>query len=124
MTQDHANSGATSTEAAHAAYRALPSVDALLREPALAAQAAQVGDAALLDAVRAVLAAARTAIGAGSPSPAPHQWPEQVAALLDARMRRSLQPVINATGVIIHTNLGRAPLSANALSAMAEVGQC
>ena len=123
MTQDHANSGATSTEAAHAAYRALPSVDALLREPALAAQAAQVGDAALLDAVRAVLAAARTAIGAGSPSPAPHQWPEQVAALLDARMRRSLQPVINATGVIIHTNLGRAPLSANALSAMAEVGQ-
>lgn len=108
--------------AAHAAaYRALPAVDALLRDPDLAALAEEFGSAAVLDAARAVLAEARSAIAAGGP-PASEAWPAQVAAQLEMRTRWSLRPVINATGVIIHTNLGRAPLSADALAAMVEVG--
>ncbi len=104
-----------------AAYRGLPAVDALLRDPAVASLGATYGNAALLDAARNVLAEARSAIAAGLPSP--DNLPARVAAYLEAHARPSLQPVINATGVIIHTNLGRAPLSAEALEAIAAVGR-
>lgn len=47
----------------------------------------------------------------------------EVEALVRARLRRSLRPVLNTTGIILHTNLGRAPLSEKALKAVLEVAQ-
>src|SRR5205823_13364254 len=47
---------------------------------------------------------------------------DDIRLRVEGMMRATLYPVINATGVIIHTNLGRAPLSAAALKAMQEVG--
>jgi L-seryl-tRNA(Ser) seleniumtransferase len=112
---EHAPDGAPATE-----YRKLPAVDALLREPAIALLVAAHGAAAVAEAARAALAAARQAIAEeGKAAPAPAQWPALLAAYLDAAAAPSLRPAINATGVIIHTNLGRAPLSATALEAVA-----
>ncbi len=114
--------GATAGQSAAAAYRALPSVDTLLREPSVAALVAVHGSAAVLDAARSVVADARRAIAEGGHAPEAASWPAQIDAHLEARARPSLQAVINATGVIIHTNLGRAPLSAAALAAIGDVG--
>ena len=112
---DRPPNGAPATE-----YRKLPAVDALLREPAVALLAAAHGAAAVTEAARAVLAAARQAIAEeGMPAPDAAQWPALIAESLDAAAAPSLRPVINATGVIIHTNLGRAPLSAAAREAVA-----
>jgi L-seryl-tRNA(Ser) seleniumtransferase len=68
-----------------------------------------------------VLAAARAAIAGGTPAPAPHEFPALVHAHLAGMAAPSLRPVINATGVIVHTNLGRAPLSAAAVAAVQAV---
>lgn len=102
-------------------FRKLPAVDTLLRAPELALLMAEMGDQAVTAAVRAALAAARTVISAGGSAPAPAAWPHLVMQQLEAVATPSLRPVINATGVIIHTNLGRAPLSAAALEAMQRV---
>ncbi len=102
-------------------YRKLPAVDALLRTPELTLLAGQVGDEALTAAVRATLAEARRAIGAGGAAPPLAAWPQLVEQHIATADTPSLRPVINATGVIIHTNLGRAPLSAAALDAMQRV---
>jgi L-seryl-tRNA(Ser) seleniumtransferase len=109
-----------------ALYRLLPSVDELLRGPALAELAAREGRAAVTEAARAVLARLRKEISAGHLDP---QGVETAVAGLPAAVERrlrqslaySLRPVINATGVVLHTNLGRAPLSADALRRIAEV---
>jgi L-seryl-tRNA(Ser) seleniumtransferase len=104
-----------------AEYRKLPAVDALLRTPELNSLAAEVGDAALAEAARAVLADARRAIAEGGVAPTIDVWPRLVQQHLEEAASPSLRPVINATGVIIHTNLGRAPLSAAALAAVQRV---
>jgi L-seryl-tRNA(Ser) seleniumtransferase len=104
-----------------AEYRKLPAVDALLRTPELALLVAEMDDAAVTAAARAALADARRAISAGRTAPTPDLWPQLVAQHLEEIAAPSLRPVINATGVIIHTNLGRAPLSAAALAAVQRV---
>ena len=88
---------------------ALPAVHRLLAEPELRQAAAEHGHVAARDAVREALAEARQRISGGDPAP-------PIAALVvDARQRLALRAasaypeVINATGVLIHTNLGRAP---------------
>ncbi|HEX5388033.1 MAG TPA: L-seryl-tRNA(Sec) selenium transferase [Gemmatimonadales bacterium] len=98
------------------ARRALPSVDRLLREPAVAALLAEAPRLAVVHAVREVLAAARTR-RAG----APDDWAAEIRERLAHRSMRSLRPVVNATGVILHTNLGRAPLAAAAIRAVEAV---
>jgi L-seryl-tRNA(Ser) seleniumtransferase len=89
--------------------RELPSVDTLLRR-------ADTGALIEIHGRGRVVAALRTALGetraAGTPRPA-EQLVASAAAFLDAPP--SLRPVVNATGVIVHTNLGRAPLAAEAL---------
>ena len=104
-----------------ARFRALPSVDRLLSHPALLAATAEFGHAATVDAARAGLIAARLDIARGEPPPDVAALAEQVAARLAATYRPTLRGVINATGVILHTNLGRAPLARSAIEAMTAV---
>ena len=103
--------------------RDLPSVDRLIHA------ASATGDEAaphtlLLEAARAELAAARTQLrdGALATDDLLTTLAERVRVRVADALRPSLRPVLNASGVIIQTNLGRAPLSAAALAAMARVG--
>ena len=98
--------------------RRLPSVDRLLAAPELVALAETHGRGLTLDAARATLAEARARLAAGD---AVIDLPGLVAAVADRVAEETtgtLVPVINATGIIVHTNLGRAPLSAAARAAM------
>jgi len=104
------------------AYRQLPAVETLVQ----AIQRRANGDAQprelLVDAARAELDAARAAIAGGAAAPSIEHLIGATLARSRGIAQPSLRPLINATGVIIQTNLGRAPLSAAALSAMREVG--
>ncbi|MCS6828671.1 MAG: L-seryl-tRNA(Sec) selenium transferase [Caldilinea sp.] len=104
-----------------AEYRKLPAVDALLRTPELALLAAEAGVEVVAEAARAALAEARHMIAEGGSAPSPGAWVHLVQRHVERLGAPSLRPVINATGVIIHTNLGRAPLSAAALEAVRSV---
>jgi len=96
--------------------RDLPSVDELLRDERLAAQPHELA----VSAARAVLANAREEIGAGRD---PGALVDGVLEELSRTRRPSLRRVINATGVLVHTNLGRAPLAPAALERVVEVGR-
>ncbi len=101
--------------------RVLPAVHVLLEQDGVRALAEKVPRAVVADAVRAEVAAARA-----EPERAPASdaaWTAAIAARLAASERATLQPVLNATGVMLHTNLGRAPLAAAAIEAIAEVAR-
>lgn len=98
--------------------RSLPSVDRLLQEKSVLAMVARWGHPLTVDTVRETLDATRAAIRAGAGCPPVETLAQQVGVRLAARLRPTLRPAINATGVIVHTNLGRAPLSAEARAAM------
>ena len=101
-------------------YRALPSVDRLLADERLR----PLGEGerpVVTELARQALETARTAVAAGRPAPTEDQLVESVLGLAEVVLRPSLRLVINATGVIIHTNLGRAPLSEDAIAAMVAV---
>lgn len=104
-------------------FRKLPAVDALLRTPEVVLLSTQFGAAAVTDALRALLDDARRAISAGGRAPTPDAWPRRLAAHLQAQHEPSLRAVINATGIIVHTNLGRAPLSQAARVAVESIAQ-
>jgi L-seryl-tRNA(Ser) seleniumtransferase len=106
-------------------FRELPSVDELLREPGIVDLVAHDGQAAVADACRIVLGNIRAEIAAG------HLDDNKLGLALSgiqqaiqSELRRalgySLRPVINATGVILHTNLGRAPISQGAIEHIRE----
>ena len=99
--------------------RELPSVDALLLRKELEAPAAEHGLEPVKAAARAALARAREDVKAGFPA---GDLVERTLAELEARLRPSLRRVLNATGVVVHTNLGRAPLAEEALARVHEVG--
>jgi len=122
-TLHHASSHATGAKdgAAQAEYRKLPAVDALLQEPAILLLASQYGQAQITDRLRDLLTQTRQAIAAGQRAPERTQWAELLATELAATTQPSLRAVINATGVLIHTNLGRAPLSRAACEAVAQI---
>lgn len=109
-----------------ALFRLLPSVDELLRTEAVEPLAALYGRAAVAEAARAVLDALRAKIAAGRLDadalgrlrPTFYELIERQAG---QSQQSSLRRVINATGVLIHTNLGRAPLSRAAVERIAEV---
>jgi L-seryl-tRNA(Ser) seleniumtransferase len=102
------------------ALRALPAVTAVLKRPKIAELVAAHGHAAVVRAVRDEVAAARARVLAGGGPPDVDDG--AVVARVDAAARGSLRPVLNATGVVVHTNLGRAPLAREALDAAAAVG--
>ncbi len=98
--------------------RHLPSVDRLLQDPAIAELGAMAPRAVLVEAVRDVLARARDA--GGQP---PDDWPAAVRRALTRRTAHSLDRVVNATGIVLHTNLGRAPMARDAIDAIRAVAE-
>jgi L-seryl-tRNA(Ser) seleniumtransferase len=106
-------------------FRKLPSVDELLRNPTLQNLISREGQAAVTDAARAVLSALREEISSDRMDPSALDLaltgiPGAVEAQLRKSLSYSLRPVINATGVILHTNLGRAPIAPSALNHIAD----
>jgi len=102
-------------------FRQLPGVEQLLQTPAASGLIAVYGRPATLEVLRDALEGARDAIRAGRETPFSDG---ELLAAAETRLivltAPTLRPVINATGVIIHTNLGRSPLSAAARQAIAE----
>jgi L-seryl-tRNA(Ser) seleniumtransferase len=91
--------------------RDLPSVDELAR---------RVDDPLAVEAARVVIARAREAIRAGGD---PGDLAEELRRELGSARRPALRRVLNATGVIVHTNLGRAPLPADAIARVTEIAR-
>jgi L-seryl-tRNA(Ser) seleniumtransferase len=105
-------------------YRLLPSLDEVLRE--LAELTRLEGHTAVADAARNVLARLRAEIGSGHLEAEGVEIAVQgIAQAVERELRQSLEPslrsVINATGVILHTNLGRAPLGGAPLKRVLEI---
>lgn len=101
--------------------RLLPSVDELLQSAQGQVLTSHYSRPVTLQAIRASLALAREDIRNGAICPAPEQLLQVAEQLLQEKQQPQLRPVINATGVIINTNLGRAPLSPAALEAVRQV---
>ena len=105
--------------------RAIPSIEQLRQRPAIRALEAQYGAAAAVDALRAGTDAIRQAFAAGGQPIDAQVVTSRIEAAaadhLQRVFRSSLRHVINATGVVLHTNLGRAPLTAAAIERVGEV---
>jgi L-seryl-tRNA(Ser) seleniumtransferase len=103
-------------------FSTFPRVDALLDHDALRPAIEELGRDRVRELVRDVLARFRDELRGGSRDRAPTLT--EVIPEVDARvaelLRRRVEPVINATGVLLHTNLGRAPLSAHAVARLTE----
>jgi L-seryl-tRNA(Ser) seleniumtransferase len=103
----------------HPELRKLPSVDRLLQDPVALAARADYGHDLTVRAARAVLEATRQAIvEQAQPCPPASTLAQHLVAWLAETTRPTQHAVVNATGVVIHTNLGRAPLSPEARAAM------
>lgn len=100
--------------------RDLPSVSSLLETSGVKWLLEQHPRSLVLDAVRSSVEAARAA---GGSKQSEEQWVEMIASAVRESTRPSLRRVINATGVVLHTNLGRAPLADAAISAIAHVAE-
>ena len=113
----------TSEQGDRSGLRALPSVETLLQTEPLR-RAAEGGSRGIAtDVVRGLLERCREEIRNGNgAAPGAAELAARAAVVVKALERPRLLPVINATGVVIHTNLGRAPLSLNALDALDAVG--
>lgn len=99
--------------------RALPSVSALLQSADIVAMLERAPRSLVVGAIRDTIDAARR-----DPRVTPINdagWVEAISRALDDSQRASLRPVLNGTGVVLHTNLGRAPLADVALAAIARV---
>jgi len=100
------------------ARRQLPAVDRILLEAADHPRLCEAPRPLLVIEIRALLSDLRA-----RRSPFPEDWADLVADRMETERRSSLHSVINATGVVLHTNLGRAPLAEEAITAMAEVAR-
>ncbi|PKB79721.1 MAG: L-seryl-tRNA(Sec) selenium transferase [SAR202 cluster bacterium Io17-Chloro-G9] len=101
-------------------FRNLPNVNSVLANPALSGLADGPQRELVVDLVREELDRAREGIRRGEEAPPVDDLAQRVSQQLTVMTRREPRRVINATGVILHTNLGRAPLSGAALKAMEE----
>lgn len=113
--------GATKVEL----FRELPSVDETIKAREVAALVENHGGAVVTDAARTVLGRLRSEITSGLLDvPSLRLAVKGLAEAIESQLRRSvkfsLRPVINATGVVLHTNLGRAPLAENAFTHIQE----
>ena len=101
--------------------RQIPAVDELLGREALRALEKRVGRRLVVEATRKVLQSLRRRIATGQLASVSEELLEkEILALAETAGKFSLRPVINATGVILHTNLGRAPLAREAVEHLAQ----
>jgi L-seryl-tRNA(Ser) seleniumtransferase len=108
--------------------RTLPAVDELLHRPPIQTLLRLHSRPVVVDSIRKILDEKRRAILQGVEEEAsaagsltPDQWTGAVEEAVAATFRPSLRPLINATGVVLHTNLGRAPLSEEALRNLVKI---
>ena len=102
--------------------RTIPSVEQLRQRPEMQALEKEFGRALVVEAIRAEAAAVRASAAAGAA--VPEDPADAILRAIPSRLAAagaSLRPVINATGVIVHTNLGRAPLSSLAVARVAAI---
>ena len=109
-------------------FRTIPSIEQLRQRAAIRTLEERFGGDATLNALRAAATTVRDAIAHGDASFSTDSTVigriEAIAlARLAAQFRPSLEPVINATGVILHTNLGRAPLAAAAVERVTAIAR-
>lgn len=116
MARSDSDNPAAAPNSRRAALRALPSVSALRHDQEIAALGATLPPEHLTTVVAAAIEATRAAILAGEATQPPPR--ERALAHLRLLLTPKLRPLINATGVILHTNLGRAPVSAATAAAM------
>ena len=102
----------------HHDFRGIPSVSCLLESPALQRVEASCGRHVLLALTRRRLEHIRTGIGQGKSVPPLDEIVDSIVATIGSMLEGSLRRVVNATGVLLHTNLGRAPLGRELLSAV------
>lgn len=114
---------ATGKNHMHDELRKLPSVERVLQDAQVQAAIAKNGRLLAVDIVRQVLDEARHEIEGGQPCPSLEKLLDRVLTDLATSGQPTLRRAINATGVIVHTNLGRAPLSEEARAAMDLVAQ-
>ena len=98
--------------------RDLPSVNALLESAGVRSLLEQHPRRVVLEAVRSAVNAARNQ---GDAQRTEQQWVASIASAVESLSQPSLRRVINATGVVLHTNLGRAPLAESAMKAIADI---
>ena len=98
--------------------RSLPSVDKLLAESQIKDLEKIFPHELIVSLIRENLEFARAAIGREGPAPSIPDITLNICHQAEALSRPALRPLINATGVVLHTNLGRAPLSEEAILAM------
>lgn len=112
------------TNSLHDALRALPSVEEVLQQPALKALAPLLPHRVLADCVRASIDAQRRAIREGGAAEGGCAClAEDACCRALAHLAPSLRRVINASGVVVHTNLGRSPLAPEAVDAVVDVAR-
>ena len=106
--------------------RGLPAVQKVLEEADARGLVARFGHGEVVSAIRAAVAAARGQLlaGAGTPSPSAAELLAEAAQRLEASDAPRLKPAVNATGILLHTGLGRAPMARAAREAVASVMGC
>jgi len=104
-------------------FQSLPSVDKVLSDERVKRLEPAYPHNLLLSLIRQHLEHNRLSIAAGNPCPSVDEIVESVCAQVSNLEKPSLGPLINATGVILHTNLGRAPLSKETIAAMDAVAR-
>jgi len=105
------------------AFRALPAVERVLQEIRARPGGEVYPHALAVEAIRLTLEGARSAIASGQEPPSLETICAQAVQRLRTWLEPTLRPAINASGVILHTNLGRAPLSRAALEAVRRVAE-
>lgn len=102
--------------------RDLPQIQTLLDQPLIKKLEAQLGHAQTVAALRGIIDQARAELLDGAEVDLPafdsYQFADQVKDIINSANASSLKPVINATGILIHTNLGRARMAPEAVEAM------
>ena len=101
-------------------FRNLPSVDSVLSTDAVAGAVKAYSREWVVSLVRQELEDARAQVGNGEDAPTAQELADTVCRRVQSTVRTEPRPLINATGVVIHTNLGRAPLSRTALEAITQ----
>ncbi len=104
-------------------FRNLPSVDKLISDERIKSLESSYSRSFVVEVVRRLLDETRKSISAGGPAPSFDDLVGSIRDRVQSLTTPSLKPVINATGVVLHTNLGRAPLSRETIAAMAEASE-